>query len=98
MGDTNPESSVYDTRADQMFPTLTDDEIDRLCRFGEPRKFAAGEAVARVGEVGPGLALILSGEIEAVQRGEDGHTRSIVTHKRGNFMGELAQLSGRPFL
>ena len=90
--------SVLDTRADQMFPTLTADEIDRLCRFGQPRSYKAGEAVVRVGEVGPGLALILSGEIAATQRNEAGHTRPIVTHSRGNFMGELAQLSGRPYL
>ena len=85
-------------RGDQMFPTLNADEFERLCRFGEPRSYAAGDAVVRVGEVGPGLALILEGEIEATQRGETGRTRHIVTHRRGNFMGELAQLSGRPYL
>jgi thioredoxin reductase (NADPH) len=81
-----------------MFPTLSPGEIDRLCRFGEPLRFAAGEAVVRVGEVGPGLALILEGEIAATQHDETGHSRVIVTHKRGNFMGELAQLSGRAYL
>jgi thioredoxin reductase (NADPH) len=85
-------------RGEQMFPTLSADEIDRLCRFGEARSYAAGETVVRVGEVGPGLALILEGEIEVTQRGEPGMTRHIVTHRRGNFMGELAQLSGRPYL
>jgi thioredoxin reductase (NADPH) len=90
--------SVLDTRRDQMFPTLSDDEIERLCRFGQPRSYAAGEAVVRVGEIGPGLALVLDGEIEVTQHDETGHTRPIVTHRRGNFMGELAQLSGRPFL
>src|SRR4029450_5711706 len=97
MNETSP-PSVLDTRRDQMFPTLTPDEIDRLCRFGQPRSYAAGEAVVRVGEVGPGLALVLDGEIEVTQRDETGHTRQIVIHKRGNFMGELAQLSGRPYL
>jgi len=81
-----------------MFPALNADEIDRLCRFGEPRSYAAGEAVVQVGEVGPGLALVLEGEIAATQRDQTGHTRHIVTHQRGNFMGELAQLSGRPYL
>ena len=81
-----------------MFPTLTANEIDRLCRFGEPRSYKAGEAVVRVGELGPGLALVLAGEIEVTQRDQTGHSQLIVTHKRGNFMGELAQLSGRPYL
>jgi len=93
-----PQASVIDTRSDQMFPTLTAEEIDRLCRFGQPLSFKAGEAIVRVGETGPGIALVLSGEIEATQRDQAGHTRVIVTHKRGNFMGELAQLSGRPYL
>jgi len=90
--------SVLDTRRDQMFPALTPDEIDRLCRFGRAMNFAAGEAVVRVGEVGPGLALVLNGEIDVTQRDQTGQTRHIVTHSRGNFMGELAQLSGRPYL
>ena len=97
MSETNP-PSVLDTRRDQMFPTLAPDEIDRLCRFGQPRSYSAGDAVVRVGEVGPGLALVLDGEIEVTQRDETGRTRQIVIHKRGNFMGELAQLSGRPYL
>lgn len=94
----SPAPSVLDTRRDQMFPTLTAEEIDRLCRFGQPRSYAAGEAVVRVGEVGPGLALVLDGGIEVQQRDESGRSRQIVIHKRGNFIGELAQLSGRPFL
>ncbi len=90
--------SVLDTRRDQMFPTLQADEIDRLCRFGEPRSYVAGETVVRVGEVGPRLALVLEGDNEVTQRDEPGRTRQIAPHKRGNFMGELAQLSGRPYL
>ena len=85
------------TRGAQMFPRLADEEVARLCRFGEPRSYRAGEMLARVGEVGPGLMLILSGRVE-VTRQEHGRPVPIVTHERGNFMGELAQLSGRPYL
>ena len=92
------QTTTIDTRGAQMFPTLGAAEVDRLCRFGEPRSYAAGETVVRVGDVGPGLALILDGEIEITQHDETGQTRPIVTHRRGNFMGELAQLSGRPYL
>src|SRR4029079_17418797 len=86
------------TRGAQMCPRLTDDELARLSRFGEPRSFRAGEYVARIGEVGPGLMLITSGEVEVTQRDHKDVRTHIVTHERGNFMGELAQLSGRPVL
>jgi len=85
------------TRGAQMFPRLGDEEVARLARFGEPRSYRAGEAVAVVGEAGSGLFLVLSGRIE-VSREEGGRAESIVTHERGNFMGELSGLSGRPYL
>ena len=85
------------TRGAQMFPRLTDDELARLSRFGQPRSYRAGDMVARVGEAGFGLTLILSGQVEVTER-RGGDRSPIVTHEHGNFLGELAQLSGRPFL
>jgi len=80
-----------------MFLRFTDDEIARLARFGEPRSYRAGNYIVRAGETGPGLMLILSGQVE-VTRNDRGERTTVVTHERGNFMGELAQLSGRPYL
>ena len=56
------------TRGAQMFPRLTDDELARLSRFGEPRRYREGEMVARLGEAGSGLMLILSGQVEVTER------------------------------
>jgi len=94
---TDSPQGVMDTRAAQMFPRLSDDEIARLSKFGEPRSYNAGNYIVRTGETGPGLMLILSGSVE-VTRDTGGERAIIVTHERGNFMGELAQLSGRPYL
>jgi thioredoxin reductase (NADPH) len=80
-----------------MFPTLLPEEIDRVRRFGEVRSFAAGEALARVGEPTPGLMIILSGKVDVFQT-HGGERSLIVTHEPGSFMGELAQLGGRPAL
>ena len=66
-------------------------------RFGETRNFAQGEAIFTAGQVGPGLVVILSGEVDIV-RHESSRESLIVMHGPGQFMGELAQLAGRPAL
>lgn len=93
-----PTQTIIATRGAQMFPTLTPDEMARLRRFGVARKFAQGEALATVGQPGPGLVLILDGAVEISQHDETDKRTHIVTHERGSFMGELAQLSQRPSL
>ena len=95
---TDARQDLIATRGAQMFPRLTDAELARLAKFGEPRSYRAGEVVARVGHVPPGLQLILSGKLEVTQHDGGGERAPIVTHERGNFTGELAQLSGRPSL
>jgi thioredoxin reductase (NADPH) len=94
----DPAQTIIATRGAQMFPTLTPDEMARLRRFGEVSQFRQGEALATVGKSGLGLILILNGEVEISQHDEIGERTHIVTHQRGSFMGELAQLSGRPSL
>ena len=81
-----------------MFPRLTPAEIDRLRRFGECRPFKAGEMLVSSGEEGHGLKILLSGQVEILQHDQTGRRIHIVTHEAGSFMGELAQLSGRPSL
>src|SRR5262245_28129441 len=90
--------SIIETRRHQMFPTLEASEIERVRRFGEVHSFAAGEALARVGTVTPGLMLILSGSVDVTRHSETSTPELNVTHRAGSFMGELAQLSGRPAL
>src|SRR6202163_2640020 len=95
---TVPTPSIIETRRHQMFPTLERAEIERVRRFGEIRHYGAGEALAKVGQVGDGLTIILAGKIDITQHDESGLRRIIVTHGAGEFMGELAQLAGRPVL
>ena len=72
--------------------------MDRLGRFGERKSYTAGERIVATGEIAPGAFVILRGRVEVKQRGMQGHSELIVTHGPGSFMGELAQLSGRPSL
>jgi thioredoxin reductase (NADPH) len=93
-----PPKSILDTRHDQMFPNLEASEVERVRRFGEVQSLGAGEALASVGSVGHGLSIILSGEVDVTQRDRSGLGALIVTHGPGAFLGELAQLAGRPSL
>jgi thioredoxin reductase (NADPH) len=90
--------SIIDTRRDQMFPTLGPEALQRLCRFGEIRTYRDGEAILQVGASGHGLTVILAGEVDVTQHDQADRRIPIVTHGAGSFMGELAQLSGRPAL
>ena len=58
---------TYAARGDQMFLRFSDAEIDRLTRFGERHSYRQGDMLARVGEAGPGLMLILAGKVEVTQ-------------------------------
>jgi thioredoxin reductase (NADPH) len=93
-----PTPSIADTRRDQMFPTLEPSEIERVRRFGQLRTFAPGEALAKLGDRSGALSIVLSGEIDVTRYDISGHRAPIVTHRPGAFLGELAQLAGRPAL
>jgi thioredoxin reductase (NADPH) len=88
--------SVFETRRDQAFPVLSDADIGLLNRFGIARHYEPGAAIARAGETTEGLILVLSGEVRVAAR--DAADKPIVVYSRGGFLGELAQLSGRPAL
>jgi len=87
-----------DTRREQMFPVLQPFEIERVRRFGEVRSFKVGEPLAKVGNVARGLSIILAGQVEVTWYDHLGHRIHIATHGAGGFLGELAQLAGRPAL
>ena len=89
---------IIETRYAQMFPVLEPVEVDRLRRFGETQAYSAGERLVATGDISPGMFIILSGEVAITQHNALGHDEPIVTHGPGSFVGELAQLSGRPSL
>ena len=55
--------STIDTRREQMFPKLEPREIDRLRRFGEVRRYAAGEALFVTGDIAPGMFVLIKGSV-----------------------------------
>jgi len=85
---------VIETRRDQMFPVLTDPEVTRIGGFGTVRRFERGTRLFATGEPGPGMFVVLQGALALSQRDGMGRVVPIVTLGRGQFSGEVAQLSG----
>ncbi|MFW2852824.1 FAD-dependent oxidoreductase [Sphingomonas sp. TX0543] len=90
--------STIETRESQMFPVLTQPQIDSARRFasGPERRFAPGETLYDIGSSGAPAWLVLEGAVDVSRR--DGLSRDarITTHGRGQFSGEVNQLAGRP--
>jgi thioredoxin reductase (NADPH) len=90
--------STIDMRREQMFPKLEPREIDQLRRFGEIRRYAAGEALFVTGEIAPGMAVLIKGSVRVTRRDPLGHSAPIVEEGPGQFIAEVGQLSGQPAL
>ena len=93
-----PTKSIIESRRDQIFPVLETADIERMRRFARLRAFRAGEVLATAGQVADGLAIILAGKVEISRHDKLADHEPIAIHGAGHFMGELAQLSGRPSL
>lgn len=90
--------STFDTRHAQMFPRLQAAEIERLRRFGQVVQANAGAPLATSGAPSPGVLVILAGRVAISRRDAHNESQPIVEHAAGQFVGEIAQLSGRPSL
>ena len=88
--------STIDTRREQMFPKLEPREIDRLRRFGDVRRYSAGEALFVTGEIAPGMVVLLKGSVRVTRRDPLGHHAPIAEQGAGEFVAEVGQLSGQP--
>ena len=88
--------STIDSRDEQMFPKLTPHEIDRLPRFGEGRRYAAGEPLFVTVDVAPGMFVLIKGSVRVTRRDPLGHSAPVVEQGPGQFVAEVGQLSGQP--
>jgi thioredoxin reductase (NADPH) len=82
------------SRRHEMFPVLTDPEVTRVGGFGSVRRFERGTRLFATGEPGPGMFVVLQGTLALSQRDGMGRVVPIVSLGRGQFSGEVAQLSG----
>lgn len=91
-------NTIIETRRDQIFPLLAPEEIERLRRFGEVRTYAAGAHMFQAGQVSPGMFVMLAGVVRISRRDSHGHDELIVEQGPGQFLAEVAQLTGKPSL
>src|SRR5258708_32880712 len=91
-----PTKSIIESRRDQIFPVLETADIERMRRFGRFRSFRAGEVLARAGQVGGGLTIILAGRVEVSRHDKLANSGPTAYHGPGDVLGELALLTGRP--
>ena len=90
--------SIREQRRDQMYPAFDPTEIERVRKFGNVHSFAGGERLWTAGQVAPGLMVVLAGSMAVTQHDQFDNEEPIGILRPGNFLGELAQLSGRPAL
>jgi len=95
----DPESRVaadLATRGHQIFPTLSSDDLQRVRRFGVPRRWDDGACVFRACVDSPGMVVVLQGHLVCSRTDALGKRVEVVDYGPGQFSGEVAQLSGRP--
>lgn len=87
-------------RKDQMFPVLSDRQIETARRFasGAAQRFEAGAFVYKVGDHAAPAWLVLDGSMDVFRHEGLTHEAPITTHGVGQLSGEVNQLSGRPTL
>ena len=81
---------IRSTRA----PTLRDDQIEILRRYGQTKKTQVGDVLFRAGDTHNDFIVILEGEVEVVDDFA-GDARTIGTFLAGRFLGELNMLTGQ---
>jgi thioredoxin reductase (NADPH) len=77
---------------------LTTEQIERLAPLAERRRWAQGELLFEAGKTGPGLFVVLEGEVCVTRRDGLGNDVPVVVQGVGQFLAEVGQLSSKPAL
>ncbi|HWF46234.1 MAG TPA: FAD-dependent oxidoreductase [Bryobacteraceae bacterium] len=82
------------SRAEQIFPTLSAAQLQRLAAHGRARSVRAGEVLVELGDKDIPVFVAISGELEVVRPSFTQETLIRIVGP-GNFTGEINTLSGR---
>src|ERR671912_1843628 len=81
---------IRSTRA----PTLREDQIEILRRYGQKRKTEVGDILFRAGDTQNDFIVVLDGEVEVIDDFAN-EARRIGLFLPGRFLGELNMLTGQ---
>src|SRR6516164_1530379 len=81
------------------FPVLDEDQLTALrrCPLTTLKHYGDGEKLFTAGECDQKFFVVVSGEVVIVDDSEQ-PTKTVTIHHRGQFTGEVAQLTGSPSL
>ena len=75
-------------------PTLREDHIGFLSRYGQRRETVVGEVLFRAGDTSYEFMVVLAGEVEILDDFA-GEARSMGVLEAGSFVGEMTMLTGQ---
>ena len=82
-------------REDQLWPTLTPAQIERMEKHGRRRKLQTGDVLIKAGQEEFPLFVVIEGEIVVEREMCDAPAQVLVTYGPGSFSGEINMLAGR---
>jgi thioredoxin reductase (NADPH) len=83
-------------RVHQAFPVLSAEQVEHLLPFGVRQRWHDGKSLFEAGKPGPGMFVVLSGQVAVTRRDGLGHDLPVAVEGRGQFLAEVGQLSGKP--
>jgi thioredoxin reductase (NADPH) len=89
-----PVQLTTDSRADQVFPTLTAAQVARVAAHGRARQVKSGEVLLEAGERSTRFFVVTAGEVHIVRQTCEGE-ELVAVFGPGQFTGEMNVLSGR---
>ena len=92
----SPESAGQPTltsRTEDVFPTLTPEQVARIAIHGRARSVGAGEVLLEAGEQASSFYVVTAGQLDVVQA-TAGTERVVASFRAGQFTGETTMLSG----
>jgi len=75
-----------------LFAGISQESMSRLAAVAGEQQFGTGEFIARQGQVGSGLYVVVDGSVDVIKGTND----KIATLKPGEFFGELSVIDQQP--